>query len=38
VVKILVTKDERAVLQAGADKAHVSLSTWLRLVGLQASG
>jgi hypothetical protein len=37
VVKVLVTEDEHGVLQAGAERAGVSLSTWLRLVGLKAA-
>lgn len=37
VVKVLVTDEERVSLQHGAEKAGVSLSTWMRLVGLKAA-
>jgi hypothetical protein len=36
-VKVLVTDEEHGILQAGAERAGVSLSTWLRLVGIKAA-
>jgi hypothetical protein len=38
IVKVLVTNDELATLQASADRASLSLSTWLRFVAMQAAG
>ncbi len=37
VVKVLVTNDEYSALQASAERAGVSLSTWLRLVAMKAT-
>jgi hypothetical protein len=36
-LKLLVTADERIRLQKAADDARLSLSTWLRLIALQAA-
>ncbi len=36
VVKVLVTGDEYASLPASAERAGISLSTWLRLVAMKA--
>lgn len=33
-IKVLVTVNERALLQAAADAAGMTLSTWLRHIGL----
>lgn len=37
IVKVLVTREEHEVLQEAANRAGVSLSTWLRLVGARAA-
>jgi hypothetical protein len=37
VVKVLVTGDEHTALQEASERAGVSLSTWLRLVGMKAA-
>lgn len=36
-IKVLVTPDEKASLQTAADAAGMSLSTWLRHVGIKAA-
>jgi hypothetical protein len=36
-IKVLVTANERAVLQSAADTAGMTLSTWLRHVGLKTA-
>lgn len=36
-IKVLVTSNERATLQSAADTAGMTISTWLRYVGLSAA-
>jgi uncharacterized protein (DUF1778 family) len=36
-IKVRVTSNERATLQGAADESGMSLSTWLRHVGLRAA-
>jgi hypothetical protein len=36
-IKVLVTSTERATLQGAADAAGMTVSTWLRYVGLKAA-
>lgn len=36
-IKVLVTPDEKDVLQSAADAAAMSVSTWLRHIALKAA-
>jgi len=36
-IKVLVTSNERAALQDAADAAGMTISTWLRYVGIRAA-
>jgi hypothetical protein len=36
-IRVMVTPDESAVLKAAAKKARLTLSSWLRIKGLEAA-
>ena len=38
VVKVRMTADQRRVMESAARKEGLDLSTWIRMVGLRASG